>query len=343
MCKNHPFYSRGKKQVNKCSADDFLFLTLVVLLERDKHCTLQEHANAVQKDSKTMFSCPKCNLKTQWRSRLLLHIKAVHCNIKQFSCDQCDLKTAYKHTLQAHVEAVHNHVKQFSCELCDFQTAYNLSLKKHTRGVHEKIKDIYCLPNLWLQDCFKSKIGREKVESGRPHQECSWQDKTIKMFSLVEPLLRFISLPPIKVENILLVCHYRVTPVYMLLVAIILTSKVTLVDNINCHPRYGSSTDISVNTLQVHCYYNHDSHSGVPPFYQFLPLLFFISALGFTAPKVIYQMFEKSIFEEIIGDLSKPFKVKHDFKPVSQAFTAFSIHNLKLRITSSVHAWLRVG
>ena len=143
------------------------------------------------------------------------------------------------------------------------------------------------------------------------------------MFSLVEPLLRFISLPPIKVENILLVCHYRVTPVYMLLVAIILTSKVTLVDNINCHPRYGSSTDISVNTLQVHCYYNHDSHSGVPPFYQFLPLLFFISALGFTAPKVIYQMFEKSIFEEIIGDLSKPFKVKHDFKPVSQAFTAW--------------------
>lgn len=134
------------------------------------------------------------------------------------------------------------------------------------------------------------------------------------MFSLVEPLLKFISIPKIRVDNFILVCHYRVTSVYLLLVAIIITSKVTLVDNINCHPRFGTTTDISLQTLQVHCYYSSHSNSGetvVPQYYQYLPLIYFISALGFTAPKLLYQIVEKSLFEQLIGDLVKPLQDKN--------------------------------
>ena len=89
-----------------------------------------------------MFKCESCVYKTNYKSHLNRHIKAVHNKIKDVICSYnlCNYKCLSKSHLKRHIKQVHAQIKDFKCNynLCDYKCSTNDDLKKHAKHAHER-------------------------------------------------------------------------------------------------------------------------------------------------------------------------------------------------------------
>jgi KRAB domain-containing zinc finger protein len=111
--------------------------------ELDNHIK-QVHENAEKKK----FHCLECDKKFSCKSKLKIHVSAVHQNSKPFACDICNMKFTQKGGLMNHEKEIHAKTKT-ECPKCKKSFGNPRSVYLHDRTVHLGLKPYKC------QDCQK--------------------------------------------------------------------------------------------------------------------------------------------------------------------------------------------
>jgi hypothetical protein len=106
-----------------------------------------------------LYQCVSCDYKTPQKTRLDLHIKAIHLKIKDLLCPKCDYRTAIKVALQQHISSIHDKAKKYQCPQCDHKASQKGNLAKHFKCVHAQIKDFFC-PQCEYKTSFKQQLGK---------------------------------------------------------------------------------------------------------------------------------------------------------------------------------------
>ena len=140
------------------------------------------------------------------------------------------------------------------------------------------------------------------------------------MLPILKPVWQLISVDNCRVDSNISRLHYLVTSVVLVAFSILLTSKVVVSDSILCHSQYKSDNDLSPSTLNTICYAGaSDTYSKettpresfsedarVPMVYQYQAMVFFLMALTFYAPKLMWNAMEGGITEKVVQKLSEP-------------------------------------
>ena len=94
----------------------------------------------------------KCSLCEKYlhKSSVKIHIKTVHCEIKEYECVNCNKKFGQKPSLYLHIRNVHegersgkcekrlNENVRFECDVCEKSYKDTSSLRHHYKFSHEK-------------------------------------------------------------------------------------------------------------------------------------------------------------------------------------------------------------
>ena len=145
------------------------------------------------------------------------------------------------------------------------------------------------------------------------------------MLPILKPVWQLISVDNCRVDTNISRLHYLVTSVVLVGFSILLTSKVVVSDSILCHSRYRSENDLSQIMLNSICYtgtsdtYRKETttteslsqDATVPKYYQYQALTYFLMALTFYAPKLLWNVTEGGITEKIVQNLSEPIQGCH--------------------------------
>ncbi|EDS45282.1 zinc finger protein 436 [Culex quinquefasciatus] len=116
---------------------------------------LNQHQQ-IHNPDRPKFQCPHCPRVCHERSRLKLHINAVHTGEVKYTCDQCGKMYTRPASLRNHYLAIHTNIKKsdwtihmrihtgekpFKCDICGktFNKSYNVKLHKKSH----RLDDIY--------------------------------------------------------------------------------------------------------------------------------------------------------------------------------------------------------
>ena len=88
-----------------------------------------------------MFSCDKCEYKSDRKANLIRHKNIHDSNTKQFSCDKCEYKSNRKDHLTKHKNKMHPQpkdpeVNSHCCSVCDYKTNVVSELTNHEKTHH---------------------------------------------------------------------------------------------------------------------------------------------------------------------------------------------------------------
>ena len=88
-------------------------------------------------------TCDKCNFKSYYPYKLVLHKKAIHDDGK-FLCDKCDFKSEYSSDFKNHKELIHNPRQLlYQCDQCYYEADHPSELKRHYEK-HNNRKPFRC-------------------------------------------------------------------------------------------------------------------------------------------------------------------------------------------------------
>ena len=76
-------------------------------------------------------------------SRVLVHTKRIHKNIKDYPCNLCDKSFFNNWEIDKHKKSVHDQIKDYVCDKCDKTFADKRSLTRHIERIHLKTDKIH--------------------------------------------------------------------------------------------------------------------------------------------------------------------------------------------------------
>ena len=110
-----------------------------------KHALQLHMSQAHGKGDLPRFKCEQCPFTAPNTTRLKLHVKVRHDNVRDQICKECGYAFKIKKDLKRHMLCVHKQgEKKYKCELCPTRFIVPSILREHVRVVHEKIKDYGC-------------------------------------------------------------------------------------------------------------------------------------------------------------------------------------------------------
>jgi transcription elongation factor Elf1 len=89
-------------------------------------------------------TCDQCGKGLSSKSRLKMHIKAIHENFRAFQCTDCGQKFCDDPTLQRHRQSKHIREVKYKCPHCSYFTYRSGVISKHILEVHDRIKRHNC-------------------------------------------------------------------------------------------------------------------------------------------------------------------------------------------------------
>ena len=92
----------------------------------------------IQRKTKGMFICDKCEVNYTNKSDLIRHFNSKHEGVK-YDCDQCDQQFTAQNSLEKHIKSKHEGVK-YDCNQCNYQATRQHLLKYHIDSKHQGVK-----------------------------------------------------------------------------------------------------------------------------------------------------------------------------------------------------------
>ncbi|KAL1373543.1 hypothetical protein pipiens_001697 [Culex pipiens pipiens] len=96
---------------------------------------LNQHQQ-IHNPDRPKFQCPHCPRVCHERSRLKLHINAVHTGEVKYTCDQCGKMYTRPASLRNHYLAIHTNIKKFECKFCGEKFSRSALRHHHYKMVH---------------------------------------------------------------------------------------------------------------------------------------------------------------------------------------------------------------
>ena len=97
----------------------------------------KNHLDIVQEKDTQDNKCMYCEIKSDSKTKLTIHIRANHEEIR-LVCVICDKTFRGKNNLNEHVAWVHEEKSQYDCSLCSYKCAQKSRMDWHKEDVHEK-------------------------------------------------------------------------------------------------------------------------------------------------------------------------------------------------------------
>ena len=111
-----------------------------------------------------LCKCKFCNYIAHSKSRLYMHIKALHLKIKDHKCRQCSYVGISLNDIGRHIKEVHHKHNRYKCSNCEYKTTRFSNLKGHLDRVHYNIRPYQC------RKCkYKAKTKSDLLKHTRIH------------------------------------------------------------------------------------------------------------------------------------------------------------------------------
>lgn len=115
---------------------------------------LTAHIKIMHSNNQDMFSCELCPKTFNHKSNLKVHIKGVHCRIKDNTCAVCDFSASTSSDVKRHTKFVHLNIKEHACNKCNYSCATKQNLESHKNSIHNEISEADKLQCMECGKCF---------------------------------------------------------------------------------------------------------------------------------------------------------------------------------------------